>query len=85
MTRPILTLKKKSTAAVPPATGAPETAPDKTQQEAPQQPQKKNKAEASREEAETPYRPDSAALACIHPTGSQTAGNRHTGTDDCRR
>ncbi|HDF2327715.1 TPA: osmoprotectant transporter ProQ [Morganella morganii] len=41
MTRPVLTLKKKSTAAVPPATKAQKSAPDKTQQ-----PQKKNKAEA---------------------------------------
>ncbi|MHD0616864.1 ProQ/FINO family protein [Morganella morganii] len=46
MTRPILTLRKKSTAAVPPATEAPKNAPDKTQQEAPQQPQKKNRVEA---------------------------------------
>lgn len=46
MTRPILTLRKKSTAAVPSATGAPKNVPDKTQQEVPQQPQKKNRAEA---------------------------------------
>jgi hypothetical protein len=43
VTRPILTLKKKSTAAMPPATEAPKSALAKTQQEAPQQPQKKNK------------------------------------------
>lgn len=45
MTRPILTLKKKPAAAMPPATEAPKRAPYKTQQEAPQQPQKKNKAQ----------------------------------------
>ncbi|MEM8224515.1 ProQ/FINO family protein [Morganella morganii] len=46
MTRPILTLKKKPAAVMPPATEAPKRAPYKTQQEAPQQPQKKNKAQA---------------------------------------
>lgn len=46
MTRPVLTLKKKSTAAVPPATAAPKSVPGKTQQEASQQPQKKNRAAA---------------------------------------
>ncbi|WP_341263488.1 ProQ/FINO family protein [Morganella morganii] len=46
MTRPILTLKKKPAAAMPPATEVPKSAPAETSQEAPQQPQKKNKAEA---------------------------------------
>ncbi|OBU10768.1 ProQ/FINO family protein [Morganella psychrotolerans] len=47
MTRPILSLKKsKRIVTNPPATEAPKSAPDKTQQEAPQQPQKKNKADA---------------------------------------
>ncbi len=46
MSRPILTLKRKSTAAIPSATEAPKSAQAKTQQEAPQQPQKKNRAEA---------------------------------------
>ncbi|HGY2267270.1 TPA: ProQ/FINO family protein [Morganella morganii] len=45
MTRPILSLKKKPAAVMPPATEAPKRAPYKTQQEAPQQPQKKNKAQ----------------------------------------
>lgn len=45
MTRPILTLKKKQ-AVVIPATEAPKSVPDKTQQEVTQQPQKKNKAVA---------------------------------------
>ncbi|ARM68115.1 hypothetical protein [Morganella morganii] len=82
MSREILTLKKSNKAITIQAdTSAPKSTPVETQQEAPQQPQKKNRG--SREEAETPYRPDSAALACIHFTGSQTAGNRYTGTDDC--
>lgn len=46
MTRPILTLKKKPAAAMPPATEVPKSAPDKTQQEVTQQPQKRNRAEA---------------------------------------
>lgn len=46
MTRPILTLKKKPAAAMPPATEVPKSAPAETQQKAQQQPQKKNKAEA---------------------------------------
>lgn len=46
MTRPVLTLKKKPAAAMPSATKTPKNVPDKTQQEAPRQPQKKNKAEA---------------------------------------
>lgn len=46
MTRPILTLKKQPAAVMPPATEAPKSAQAKTQQEAPQQPQKKNKAQA---------------------------------------
>lgn len=46
MTRPILTLKKKPAAVMPPATEAPKSAPAETQQKAQQQPQKKNKAEA---------------------------------------
>ncbi|WP_250209577.1 hypothetical protein [Morganella morganii] len=85
MSREILTLKKSNKAiTIQSDTSAPKSAPDKTQQEALQRPQQKNKAIGSREEAETPYRPDSAALACIHPAGSQTAGNRYQGTDDCR-
>ncbi|HHV7361411.1 TPA: ProQ/FINO family protein [Morganella morganii] len=46
MSRPVLTLKKKPAAVMPPATEAPKRAPYKTQQESPQQPQKKNRAEA---------------------------------------
>ncbi len=46
MTRPILTLKKKLAAVMPPATEAPKSEPAETQQKAQQQPQKKNKAEA---------------------------------------
>lgn len=45
MSRPVLTLKKKPAAVMPPATEAPKRAPYKTQQEAPQQPQQKNKAQ----------------------------------------
>lgn len=47
MSREILTLKKSNkTITIQANTSAPKSAPDKTQQEAPQQPQKKNKAEA---------------------------------------
>lgn len=47
MSREILTLKKSNkTITIQADTSAPKSAPDKTQQEAPQQPQKKNKAEA---------------------------------------
>ncbi|WP_025151655.1 ProQ/FINO family protein [Morganella morganii] len=47
MSREILTLKKSNkTVTNKPAAGASESAPAETQQEAPQQPQKKNKAEA---------------------------------------
>lgn len=47
MSREILTLKKSNkTITIKADTSAPKSAPDKTQQEAPQQPQKKNKAEA---------------------------------------
>lgn len=46
MSREILTLKKSNkTITIQTNTSAPKSAPDKTQQEAPQQPQKKNKAE----------------------------------------
>ncbi|HHV7360403.1 TPA: hypothetical protein ACUNBO_003064 [Morganella morganii] len=46
MSREILTLKKSNKAITIQAdTSAPKSAPDKTQQEAPKQPQKKNKAE----------------------------------------
>ncbi|MET4862307.1 ProQ/FINO family protein [Morganella morganii] len=45
MTRPILTLKKKPAAVMPPAPDTCKTIPAKTQQEAPQQPQEKNKAQ----------------------------------------
>ncbi|WP_282097199.1 ProQ/FINO family protein [Morganella morganii] len=47
MSREILTLKKSNKAiTIQTDTSAPKSAPDKTQQEAPQQPQKKNRAEA---------------------------------------
>lgn len=47
MTRPILTLKKKPAAAMPPANEARKSIQAKTPQEAPQQPKKKNKATAN--------------------------------------
>ena len=45
VTRPVLTLKKKPAAVIPPAPDTCKTVPAKTNQDAPLQQQKKNKAE----------------------------------------
>lgn len=85
MSREILTLKKSNkTITIQADTSTPKSAPAETQQEAPQHPEKKNKAEAHAKKRKRRTDRIAQHWRVIHYAGSQTAGNRHQGTDDCR-